>query len=154
MFDKKCCPNRAAHHALAGAMLLTCLLAGCHHSAKAPPTPAAAAAPAASATLHKYIVRGIVDRMPTATHPHIHIKNEPIHNIRDFTGKVTGMGSMDMPYALAPGVTLNHIHKGTKVQFTFAVDWSKNYTAITAIKALPKNIRLVFGPAQATTPKK
>lgn len=120
------------------------VLGGCRHGVRRASAPAAAVS--SGETVHTYIVRGIVGRLPSPGHPHIHIKSEAIKNFVDFSGKVEGMAPMDMPYRLAQGVKLTAIRPGSKVQFTFTVNWPKNYTAITAIKRLPKDTKIKFGP--------
>lgn len=73
-----------------------------------------------------YEVRGEIVRLPeagTAT-PEIWIRHEAIPEFATEDGKKVGMDSMTMPFALAPGLSLDGLAIGDKVAFTLEVRWS------------------------------
>ena len=67
----------------------------------------------------------------------IRIHHEEIPDFVSRDGKVVGMVSMSMPFAVK-GASLEGISKGDKVRFTFEVDWeARPTTSVTAIEKLP-----------------
>ena len=74
-----------------------------------------------------YTVRGVVEQLPPAAGPdrELYIHHAAIPEFRNERGKVVGMGSMTMPFPVAPGVPLAGIAPGDAVEFTFAISWKR-----------------------------
>ena len=53
------------------------------------------------------------------------VHHEAIADFRDRQGKVSPMESMAMPFAVAPGVSLDGVTAGDKVEMTFEVRWQE-----------------------------
>jgi len=95
---------------------------------------------AAAAT---YTVRGQIETLPASGGQSLYLHHEAIPSFVTHDGKQSGMMSMTMGFAVAPGVSLEGLAKGDKVEFTFAVDWKNSpATQITAIRKLPPETTL------------
>ncbi len=127
---------------LALAVLLTS--AACRERSSAP-----AATGDAPDKLHRYSVRGEIVRLPVATGPRqLSLRHEAIDDFADAAGKVVGMGSMVMPFDLAPGVALDGLQAGDKVEARIAVGWSPSLLQIEQLKELPADTALEFRAAR------
>lgn len=89
-----------------------------------------------------YTVRGQIKTMPGPDGA-IYIHHESIPRFVDYTGKLAGMHSMTMPFGIAPGVSLDGLAPGDKVEFVFAVHWDRQPpTLITSVQELPPDTGL------------
>jgi Cu/Ag efflux protein CusF len=96
-----------------------------------------------TAAAASYTVRGQIETLPAAAGQSIFLHHEAIPTFVTHDGKQAGMMSMTMGFAVAPGVSLDGLAKGDKVEFTFAVDWETSPTTqITAIRKLPPETTL------------
>lgn len=90
-----------------------------------------------------YTVRGQIETLPAAGGQSVYVHHEAIPTFVTHDGKQQGMMSMTMGFALAPGVSLDGLAKGDKVDFTFTVDWNASPTTqITSIRKLPPETTL------------
>lgn len=101
-----------------------------------------------------YTVRGKVTDLPDGKDPRaeFRVHHEPINDFKDDGGAIIGMASMDMPFPLADGVSLEGLAFGDVVEISFAA-WMKpgeRGWELRSIKKLPADTELHFGPA---TPK-
>jgi Cu/Ag efflux protein CusF len=115
---------------------------------KAPPKPpAAGSAPAAEAPQHTYTVRGEIMSLPKpgdATSS-LSIRHEAIPDFVRRDGKL-GMGSMQMSFTPAPGVSLEGLQPGDKVEFEWHVWWQPRARAeVAAVRKLPPETTLELG---------
>jgi len=97
-----------------------------------------------------YTTRGQVTQLPDPAHPGsgLSLSHEAIDEFVDRDGKTVGMDPMNMPFPVAPGVSLNGIAPGDVVEFDLHVDWQADTpVAITRIRKLPPATRLVFRTA-------
>jgi hypothetical protein len=97
-----------------------------------------------------YTVRGKVAQLPVANQPAsaFMIAHEPVDNLVDRDGKVTGMDSMTMSFPLARGLTPAGLAVGEPIEFTLHVDWSADPPVeITSLKKLPPGTPIVFRAA-------
>lgn len=118
--------------------------AGCREGSRAP-----AATGDASDGLRRYTVRGEIVRLPAATGPRqLSLRHEAIDDFADAAGKVVGMGSMVMPFDLAPGVALDGLQAGDKVEARIAVGWSPSLLQIEQLKELPADTTLELRAAR------
>lgn len=120
-----------------------------------------------------YTVRGIVEAVPAEGPPPADLKIRHEH-IPDFVGNkgtvhvnpdgVPGMKAMAMEFPnLAPGLSLDGIAQGDKVEFTFRVKWIESTTGgltprwqVTEISKLPAETPISFdnktAPAETDGP--
>lgn len=145
---------RAAHRLLLPAALLLLALAACRDSA---PAPAAGPAPGPADGLRRYTVRAELVRLPDPAAPRreVALRHEAIDDFADANGKVVGMGAMVMPFELAPGVSLDGLAAGEKVEARFAVGWSPPLLRVEQLRKLPADTALEFRaarPAAARAP--
>lgn len=97
-----------------------------------------ASEPAAS-----YTVRGQLESLPQEGQAELFLHHEAIPGFVDRKGEKVGMMSMTMPFGVAPGVSLDGLAAGDKVEVTFDVRWERNPPPqITAIRELPADTRL------------
>ncbi len=96
-----------------------------------------------AATAATYTARGQIETLPAEAGNSLYLHHEAIPSFVTHDGKQSGMMSMTMGFAVAPGVALEGLAKGDKVEFTFAVDWENSpATQITAIRKLPPETTL------------
>lgn len=92
-----------------------------------------------------YTVRGQIETLPASGGQSLFVHHEAIPTFVTHDGKQAGMMSMTMGFAVVPGVSLEGLAKGDKVELTFAVDWDGSpATQITAIRKLPPETELVL----------
>jgi hypothetical protein len=72
-----------------------------------------------------YTVRGKVTALPRpgADPPELMVHHEPIPSFADSRGRVVGMDSMEMGFALGPGVALEGIAPGDPVEARLEMRW-------------------------------
>jgi Cu/Ag efflux protein CusF len=117
------------------ASLLALAVAACDGSATAP-----------TAAVASYEMRGEIVRLPPAGSREIAIRHEAVPDFRDEQGKVVGMGSMTMPFTLAPGLALESLAPGDRVHFTLEMRWQepREIARISRIEKLPAGTRLAW----------
>ncbi len=100
--------------------------------------------------LRRYTVRAEVVRLPEAAGGtrEVALRHEAIDDFADAGGKVVGMGSMVMPFELAPGVALDGVGVGDKVEARFAVGWSPPLLRVEQLRKLPADTALEFRAAR------
>jgi Cu/Ag efflux protein CusF len=141
---------RAPHRRLLPAALLSLLtllsLAACRDSAPGPTSGSAGAADG----LRRYTVRAELVRLPDPAAPRreVALRHEAIDDFADAGGKVVGMGSMVMPFELAPGVQLDGAAVGDEVEVRFAVGWSPPVLRVEQLRRLPAGTALEFRAAR------
>jgi hypothetical protein len=126
-------------HALVAALLPLCLsLAhGCRSGSDTPD---------AGANVSRYTVRGEITHLATAREPRrVTLRHEPIGDFKNESGALVGMPSMVMPFDLAPGVALDGIQVGDKVEVRFAVSWAPSSLKVEELRRLPADVQLRFG---------
>lgn len=109
--------------------------------------------PAQQAADYTYVVRGQIEDLPEAGRPGSSLL---IHHeaVDDFVSLFSpegekGMNSMVMPFTPAPGVSLDGLGVGDKVEFTWELRKQGDpRSAITAIRKLPGDTVLTFGKAK------
>jgi Cu/Ag efflux protein CusF len=109
-----------------------------------------ASAPAPAAPQGQvYTVRGEVESIDISDpgHPQMKIHHEAIDGFVGISGEPAPMGSMTMPFELAPGVATDGIQPGDKVAFDYRVDWGARYAKIEKLEKLPAATELKFGAA-------
>ena len=125
---------------------------GAAQPGSAGPAASAAAAPTAAAGdgLHRYTVRAEIVRLPDPAAPRreVALRHEAIDDFADASGKVVGMGAMVMPFELAPGVSLDGVGVGEKVEARFAVGWSPPVLRVEELRKLPASTALEFRAAR------
>lgn len=97
-----------------------------------------------------YEVRGQVTALPDPSNPlsNLRIRHEPIHDFVSIDGEVVGMDSMNMPFPVAEGLSLEGMEVGDPVSFTLEVDWDGDPAyQVTRIQALPEDTELTWGDA-------
>jgi hypothetical protein len=96
-----------------------------------------------------HTVRAVVTQVPSAGNPELYLQHEPIDEWAGRDGKVEGMDTMTMGFAVAEGVSLEGIQPGDKVETTLHVDWEAGMPVeITALRELPPDTRLEFREAR------
>ena len=118
------------------------LMVGVGCEEKRPPAPAFGPAE------HTYTVRGEVVELPVANDPKtsFRVKHEPIREYKDREGKVVGMGTMTMSFSPGPGVSLEGIEKGDKVEFVWEMWYRPRMRErITSLTELAGGTELEFG---------
>lgn len=96
---------------------------------------------------HTYTVRGQVTQLPDPRSPgsSLYISHEAVDNFVGQSGAVEGMNSMNMPFLVAEGVSLEGIAPTDVVEFDLHVDWqAERSVEITRIRELPPGTRLDF----------
>lgn len=108
-------------------------------------------------TGHMYTIRGQVTQLPDPASPGsgLYLQHEAVDDFVDREGKTVGMDPMNMPFPVAAGVSLEGIAPADVVEFDLHVDWQADSpVAITRIRKLPPETRLVFRAAKPPTPGK
>jgi Cu/Ag efflux protein CusF len=106
------------------------------------------------ANARRYTVRGEIVRLPSpAAARQVSLRHEPIDDFANEAGAVVGMGSMVMPFDVAPEVALDDVRVGDKVEVRIAVSWSPPVLRVEQLRKLPAETVLRFGEAhpKATT---
>jgi Cu/Ag efflux protein CusF len=108
-----------------------------------------------AAALRHYAVRGEIVKLPApgTAEPQVMIRHEPIDDFADQSGKIVGMGAMTMPFDVGPGVSLEALRPGDKVEATLAVGWSPAVLRIERLRKLPADTVLRTGPAHPGAPR-
>jgi hypothetical protein len=138
---------KTSHHArLFFGALMIASLAGCG--------PSEAPESGGQATGHTYKVRGQVTQLPDPANPGsgLYLQHEAVDDFVDREGKTVGMDPMNMPFPVAAGVSLEGIAPADYVEIDLHVDWQADSpVAITRIRKLPPDTRLVFRAAKPPT---
>jgi hypothetical protein len=123
---------------LLAALAVLFLLASCEQRRPAPITPPDQA----------YTVRAVVTALPNPPKQALLLHHEAIPQFVGADGKVIGMASMEMEFpVLAPGVSLQGIAAGDKIEFTLEMRWkSAPRYQIGSIKKLPADAAVNLGP--------
>ncbi len=110
----------------------------------------AAPAGATEDGLRRYTIRAEVVRLPEAAagKREVALRHEAIDDFADAAGKVVGMGSMVMPFEVAPPVALDGVGVGDKVEARFAVGWSPPVLRVEQLRKLPADTALEFRAAR------
>lgn len=96
---------------------------------------------------HTYTVRGQVTQLPDPRSPGsgLYVSHEPVDNYVGRSGEVEGMDSMNMPFLVAEGVSLDEIAPGDVIEFDLHVDWQADRSVeITRVRELPPGTKLDF----------
>jgi len=138
---------KTSHHArLFFGALMIASLAGCGPS-EAPESGGQTAG-------RTYKVRGQVTQLPDPANPGsgLYLQHEAVDDFVDREGKTVGMDPMNMPFPVAAGVSLEGIAPADYVEIDLHVDWQADSpVAITRIRKLPPDTRLVFRAAKPPT---
>jgi len=111
------------------------------------PAPAPAGPPDGS-----YSLRGEIRQLPRPEGDEILIHHEAVPDLKDASGKVVGMDSMTMGFALDPSVDRSALAEGQRISFTLEVRWNASPAArVTNVAPLPAGTRLSFDPPEAAT---
>jgi Cu/Ag efflux protein CusF len=97
---------------------------------------------------HTYTVRGEVVELPQADNPMtgFRVKHEPIREYKDREGKVVGMGTMTMSFTPGPGVSLEGIEKGDKVELVWEMWYRPRMRErVVSVKELPAETVMEYG---------
>ncbi len=118
-------------------------LAGCREKERATPD-------TQGAGVRRYSVRGEVVQLPppVAGTRKVSIRHQAIDDFVNQSGATVGMAAMMMQFDVAPGVTLDDVRVGDKVEFQLAVGWSPPLLRIDALRKLPQDTALEFRPAR------
>lgn len=118
--------------ALAPLLLLVLAVCGADEPSPAPPD--------------TYSARGIVRQLPREGRPvELYIHHEAIPSFKDMDGKVVGMDSMAMPFAVADPALIKGLAAGDRVAFDFEMSWQgRDPLSITRLEKLPPETRLAF----------
>jgi len=111
-------------------------------------TPPATAAPATGTS---YTVRGQVVDVPDPANPvsEFAVRHEAIDDFKSATGEVVGMGAMNMPFPLGPGVSLADLKIGDIIEMDFEVQYQPaTKWFATRIVKLPADTKLEFREAR------
>lgn len=102
---------------------------------------------AAAPSVRRYTVRGEVVKLPDpgAKPAQLSLRHEAIPDFADSSGAVVGMAPMVMPFDVAPGVALEGLRAGDKVEVTLAVDWSRPSLLVEGLRKLPDDTALDLG---------
>lgn len=139
-------PTRRRRVLAAAALSLAALaLAGCRDAGRSP-----GATGEAADGLRRYTVRAEIVRVPDAAagKREVSLRHEAIDDFADANGKVVGMGSMVMPFELAPAVSVDGLGVGDKVEARFAVGWSPPVLRVEQLRKLPAGTALEFRAAR------
>jgi Cu/Ag efflux protein CusF len=104
-----------------------------------------------SSGVRRYTVRGEVVRLPEASSTgarQVGLRHEAIDDFVNQAGKTVGMGSMVMSFDAAPGVSLEDVRVGDKVEIQLAVGWSPPALRIEQLRKLPADTALEFREAR------
>lgn len=128
--------------ALAVALALLGAVAGCRDGG--------ATREEGAAAVRRYTVRGEVVRPPqdAAGKRQVGIRHEAIDDFVNEAGAAVGMGSMVMSFEAAPGVSLEDLRVGDKVEILLAVGWSPPALRIEQLRKLPPDTALEFREAR------
>ncbi|ABS27305.1 copper-binding protein [Anaeromyxobacter sp. Fw109-5] len=101
--------------------------------------------------VRRYTVRGEVVRLPEtpAGARQVGLRHEAIDDFVNQAGETVGMGSMVMSFEAAPGVSLEDVRVGDKVEIQLAVGWSPPTLRIEQLRKLPADTALEFREARA-----
>lgn len=100
--------------------------------------------------VRRYTVRGEVVRLteaPTGARQ-VGLRHEAIDDFVNQAGETVGMGSMVMSFEAAPGVSLEDVRVGDKVEIQLAVGWSPPALRIEQLRKLPADTALEFREAR------
>lgn len=93
--------------------------------------------------------RAEVTQVPRPGNSELFLHHEAIDDWAGRDGKVEGMDSMTMGFAVADGVSLEGIQPGDKIEATLHVDWTADMPVeITALRELPPDTKLGFREAR------
>jgi len=93
--------------------------------------------------------RAEVTQVPSPGNGELFLHHEAIDDWAGRDGKVEGMDTMTLGFAVAEGVSLEGIQPGDKVEVTLRVDWNADMPVeITALRELPPDTRLDFREAR------
>ena len=121
-------------HGAARLLLAALLLAGCHREAALPPPDAT------------YTVRGEVAALPASAGGELTVHHEAVPDFHDRKGRPEPMDSMTMPFAVGPGVSLDGIAVGDRVEMTFELRWEGTPPVrIVSLHELPAGTALQLG---------
>jgi len=103
--------------------------------------------PAAAPAAHRYTVRAEVLRLPAPgdPRPEILLRHEAIDDFTDAEGRVVGMASMVMPFAVGPAVSLAGVSVGDKVEVRLLVNWAEPAFRVEGVARLPEGTELRLG---------
>lgn len=104
----------------------------------------------ASGQLRRYTVRAEIVSLPGGPTGarQLSLRHEAIDDFVDSSGKAVGMGSMVMPFDLAPGVALDELRAGDKVEALIAVGWSPSLLQVERLRKLPPETALELRSAR------
>lgn len=96
-----------------------------------------------SAEARRYTVRGLVVKAadPGAPRPEVMVRHQAIPDFTNREGKVVGMASMVMPFAVEPA-RARELAVGDKVEIRFSVDWEGPSMVVERIEKLPPETEL------------
>lgn len=110
----------------------------------------APAAPPAGPPDASYAVRGEIRQLPRPEGNEILIRHEAVPDLKDSSGKVVGMASMTMPFALGADVDRSRLAVGDRISFTLEVRWNAgDPITVTKLAPLAPGTRLDFDPPDA-----
>jgi Cu/Ag efflux protein CusF len=101
-----------------------------------------------------YTVRGQVEKLPdtAAGDRELTVRHEAIDNFTSRDGRVMGMDSMAMGFALAPETSIDGVAPGDVIELKLRVDWEAENPAeisqITEVRKLPPGTKLDFREAK------
>ena len=109
---------------------------------------AACAGEAAPPPDGRHTVRGEIVKLPAVPGSEMFLRHESIPDFRDRSGKLVGMFSMTMPFAVGPDVELDGFEVGDRVEFDFEVRWNAatRPLLVTRLAPLAAGTRLEFDP--------
>jgi Cu/Ag efflux protein CusF len=123
--------------ALALTVVLASALPACRGNSGSSPAPS---------DVRRYTIRAEVAGISGAAGaPTLSLRHEAIPDFADQSGKVVGMSSMVMPFAVAPDVRLEDVRTGDKVEARIAVGWSPPTMRVEQLRKLPADTALTFG---------
>ena len=103
--------------------------------------------PAPASDARRYTVRAeVVGISMRSSGPQLSLRHEAIPDFADASGKVVGMTSMVMPFDVAPGVRVDDLRPGDKVEARLAVGWSPPAMRVEQLRRLPTDADLTVGP--------
>jgi Cu/Ag efflux protein CusF len=102
--------------------------------------------PGPTSDARRYTVRAEIAGISAAAgSTTLSLRHEAIPDFSDQSGKVVGMSSMVMPFAVAPGIRLDDVRAGDKVEARIAVGWSPPTMRVEQLRKLPADTALSFG---------
>ena len=96
-------------------------------------------------------MRGQVTALPDPSDPlsNLRLRHEAVDDFVGMDGEVVGMDSMNMPFPVAEGLSLEGLEVGDPVVFTLEVDWDGDPAyQVTRIERLPEGTELIWDEAQ------